>query len=102
MGFYDKWMLPGYIKRVLVPEMFSRMHRKIETRKNMDKLSSRLGKHLDMKKLRKKFLSSLLRDTESIKLGDSGTHWSDYYDQTEQSVLQNKLKSVAKLFGVFA
>jgi SAM-dependent methyltransferase len=95
----DKFTSRGYISRIFIPELITLLFKKVYDREKITSLSSRLGKHIEMQKLRKKFFLSLRRDVERIKDIDSMSDWSDYYSKTNEKVLVEKKRIIENIFN---
>ncbi len=99
LGSTDKLKTAGYMKRISIPEFFTGKVKKTHDRKKMTALSNRLSKRVDMRGMRARFFKSLRRDIEKIRIPDSGSHWSGYYEQTKDDVLKLKLDTVTRVLG---
>lgn len=95
LGARQKLSAPGYLKRVSVPRLFSPLIERAGARQKMASMSRSLGGRTDMKKIRRRFLSALMKDVGRIKMPGAQSRWTDYYGQTAHEALDEKKKAVA-------
>jgi SAM-dependent methyltransferase len=95
MSFSDKAKIPGYFARVFLPKIMSQA---ISISFNQTKIRPLLShlmetkKKAELQKIRKKFFRGLKKDILYLGAPDKTKKlWSNYYQQTEQDVLQKKL-----------
>lgn len=99
LGLKDKFKSRGYMSRICIPELITRLFKNVYDREKITSLSSRLGKQIEMQKMRKKFFLSLRRDVERINDIDSMGDWSDYYSKTNENVLAEKKRILETIFN---
>jgi len=99
LGLKEKIKSRGYMSRIFIPELITRLFKNIYDKEKMASLSSRLGKQIEIQKMRKKFFLSLRQDVESVKDLDSKSNWSDYYDITDETVLAEKKRIIENIFN---
>ena len=96
LGLWDKFRLPGYIKRVSLAMLSMKLMKKMAwDRQMVAEASAALGGKVDMRAMRRKFFRSLRRDIDRIKLTVPDSNWTGYYDETQEDVLDRKLKAVS-------
>lgn len=98
MSFLEKSKCPGYFSRVFLPRTISRMinteHNQVKTRKLLFHLVEKKN-NFELRKIRNNFLMGLKEDISNLRLPDkSKKGWSGYYQQTEQNILQKKLRII--------
>lgn len=95
----QKMRLPGYRSRVAIPETFAGRSSKVQNRTKMAAVSAKLMDKIDAPATRARMLAKLARDVGKLSSPAEKGHWIDYYQQTDQGVLADKTKAVAKVLG---
>ncbi len=93
----DKLRAPGYMSRVFVPQLMSRLFGSLNDRKKAFNVSKKLTEKLDMKGVRTRFFRKLSHTVEKIRVCSPDSHWSDYYDQTDEGVLNRKQRALDRI-----
>ena len=95
MSFSDKLKIPRYFSRVVLPKIMSQAITPYFNQTKIRPFLSRLieaKKKEELQKIRQKFFRGLKKDILCLKLPSKAKKiWDNYYQQTEQSILQKKL-----------
>lgn len=94
LGLRHKLGLKGYLGRVALPEFMTGRSAKMGSRSKMAAASDRLTQKVDLTAARKRFLTGLDKTVAGLKAPAGTGTWTDYYNQTDHQVLQDKLAAV--------
>lgn len=98
MTILDKMKTPGYFSRVFLPKMLSQASRMPSDQKKARQFLLHLIKNkktIELQQIRKRFLINIREHILNLRLPSKKKGvWNNYYNQTEQNILQRKCKLV--------
>jgi SAM-dependent methyltransferase len=102
LGFIDKLRMPGYLARVTLPEFILKRSGKLRYGKEAQSLYSKFSDRIDVSRIRAKFLDRLYRNVCGIRLPEPASHWTEYYEDSDEKILECKKKELRNIMSRLA